>query len=119
MPALLSPTNASNCDHHKVVIVGAGAAGIATASSLISRDPSLDIALIDPAEVHYYQPGWTMVGAGVFKAPSTARTMASTIPRGVQWIKARVQGFDPLGQLVVLEGGRTISYEQLVVCPGL
>lgn len=82
MPALLSPANASATDHHKVVIVGAGAAGIATASSLISRDPSLDIALIDPADVHYYQPGWTMVGAGVFKAPSTARTMASTIPRG-------------------------------------
>lgn len=116
MPALLSPANS---DHHKVVIVGAGAAGIATASSLISRDPSLDVTLIDPAEVHYYQPGWTMVGAGVFKAPSTARTMASTIPRGVRWIKARVQGFDPLGQLVLLEGGRAISYEQLVVCPGL
>ncbi|WP_323614651.1 FAD/NAD(P)-binding oxidoreductase [Pseudomonas putida] len=116
MPALLSPANS---DHHKVVIVGAGAAGIATASSLISRDPSLDIAVIDPADVHYYQPGWTMVGAGVFKAPSTARTMASTIPRGVRWIKARVQGFDPLGQLVMLEDGRTISYEQLVVCPGL
>ena len=64
--------------HVPAVIVGAGAAGIATASSLISRDPSLDIALIDPADVHYYQPGWTMVGAGVFKAPSTARTMAST-----------------------------------------
>lgn len=116
MPALLSPAHS---DHHKVVIVGAGAAGIATAASLISRDPSLDIAVVDPADVHYYQPGWTMVGAGVFNAPSTARTMASTIPRGVRWIKARVQGFDPLGQLVMLEDGRTISYEQLVVCPGL
>ncbi|WEZ88714.1 MULTISPECIES: FAD/NAD(P)-binding oxidoreductase [unclassified Pseudomonas] len=119
MPALLSPAKTSNADHHKVVIVGAGAAGIATASSLISRDPSLDIALIDPADVHYYQPGWTMVGAGVFKSTSTARTMASTIPRGVQWIKARVEGFDPQAQLVILEDGRAVSYEQLVVCPGL
>lgn len=102
-----------------MVIVGAGAAGIATASSLISRDASLDVALIDPAEVHYYQPGWTMVGAGVFNAASTARTMASTIPRGVRWVKARVQGFDPVRQLVMLEDGRAIGYEQLVVCPGL
>ncbi|MEB5933879.1 NAD(P)/FAD-dependent oxidoreductase [Pseudomonas mosselii] len=119
MPALLSPADSSRADHHKVVIVGAGAAGIATASSLIARDPSLDIALIDPADVHYYQPGWTMVGAGVFKAPSTAQTMAATLPRGVRWIKARVEGFDPQGQLVVLEDGRAVSYEQLVVCPGL
>ena len=116
MPALQSPASSN---HHKVVIVGAGAAGIATAASLISRDPSLDIALIDPADVHYYQPGWTMVGAGVFTAPSTARTMASTIPQGVRWVKARVQGFDPQGQRVTLEDGRAISYEQLVVCPGL
>jgi len=118
MPAL-PPADSSRADHHKVVIVGAGAAGIATASSLIARDPSLDIALIDPADVHYYQPGWTMVGAGVFKASSTAHTMAATLPRGVRWIKARVDGFDPQGQLVLLEGGRAVSYEQLVVCPGL
>jgi sulfide:quinone oxidoreductase len=73
MPALLSPADSSPADHHKVVIVGAGAAGIATASSLIARDPSLDIALIDPADVHYYQPGWTMVGAGCsrHRAPPT------------------------------------------------
>jgi len=119
MPASLSPAGSSRADHHKVVIVGAGAAGIATASSLIARDPSLDIALIDPADVHYYQPGWTMVGAGVFKASSTAHTMAATLPRGVRWIKARADGFDPQGQLVLLEGGRAVSYEQLVVCPGL
>ncbi|MBH3460911.1 NAD(P)/FAD-dependent oxidoreductase [Pseudomonas putida] len=119
MSALLSPAVAPGTEHHKVLIVGAGAAGIATASSLIKRDPSLDIVLIDPSEVHYYQPGWTMVGAGVFAASSTARTTAATLPRGVQWIKARVVGFDPQAQTVMLEDGRAVSYEQLVVCPGL
>lgn len=116
MPALLSP---SPTEHHQVLIVGAGAAGIATASSLLAREPSLDIALIDPADVHYYQPGWTMVGAGVFDASDTARSMASAIPRGVRWIKARVQSFDPSGRQVMLEEGRAIAYDQLVVCPGL
>jgi NADH dehydrogenase FAD-containing subunit len=38
---------------HTVLIIGAGAAGIAVASSLLARDRSLDIALVDPAEVHY------------------------------------------------------------------
>ncbi len=76
MPAVPSSVPAF---HHQVIIIGAGAAGIATASSLLQRDPSLDIALIDPAEVHYYQPGWTMVGAGVFDAPSTARPMSSVM----------------------------------------
>lgn len=106
-------------DHHKILIVGAGAAGIAVASSLMCRDPSLDIALIDPSDTHYYQPGWTMVGAGIFDAPSTARSMASIIPSGVHWIKARVESFDPHGQTVKLDDGRLMSYEQLVICPGL
>ncbi len=54
---------------HDVVIVGAGAAGISVAASLKSRKPDLDIAIIDPADMHYYQPGWTMVGGGIFEAP--------------------------------------------------
>lgn len=74
---------------HAVVIIGGGAAGIATAASLLARWPDLDIAIIDPADVHYYQPGWTLVGAGVFDARSTARTMASLIPHGVRWKNRR------------------------------
>lgn len=104
---------------HTVVIVGGGAAGIATASSLLARDPLLDIAIIDPADVHYYQPGWTLVGGGVFDAADTAHTMARTIPEGVHWIKAAVAAFEPERNALVLDGCRVIKYQQLVVCPGL
>lgn len=105
--------------HHQVVIVGGGAAGIAAASSLLRRDPTLDVAIIDPADVHYYQPGWTLVGAGVFDPKFTARTMASLIPRGAHWIKAAVAAFEPQANAVILDGCRVVSYEQLIVCPGL
>jgi sulfide:quinone oxidoreductase len=104
---------------HEVVIVGGGAAGISVAASLLSRHPTLDIAIIDPADIHYYQPGWTMVGAGVFDAATTARTMASVLPRGVHWIKSAVAAFEPERNAVVLDGCRVVKYEQLVVCPGL
>ncbi|XSG83261.1 MAG: TIGR01244 family sulfur transferase [Methyloligella sp. ZOD6] len=104
---------------HDVVIVGGGAAGIATASSLLTRAPDLDIAIIDPAEAHYYQPGWTMVGAGVFDPSFTVNTMASLIPDGVKWIKAAVTAFEPKEDAVILEGCRIVKYKRLVVCPGL
>ncbi|QJC57199.1 Sulfide dehydrogenase [flavocytochrome c] flavoprotein chain [Polaromonas vacuolata] len=104
---------------HAVVIVGAGAAGISVASSLLARDPDLDIAIIDPAEAHYYQPGWTMVGAGIFDAASTARTMGSVLPRGVHWIKSAVAAFEPERNAVILDSCRVVTYQQLVVCPGL
>jgi sulfide:quinone oxidoreductase len=71
----------STGEQHDVVIVSAGAAGVATASSPLTRAPNLNIAIIDPANVHYYQPGWTMVGAGVFRPETTARLMAGVLPR--------------------------------------
>ena len=104
---------------HEVVIVGGGAAGIATAASLLARQPGLDIAIIEPANTHYYQPGWTMVGAGVFKPGDTAHSMSSVMPHGVNWIKAAVAEFVPDRNAVILADGREIGYCRLVVCPGL
>lgn len=102
-----------------VVIVGGGAAGISVASSLKARKNDLDIAIIDPADIHYYQPGWTMVGAGIFDARTTARTLGSLIPRGVHWIKSAVAAFEPKNNAVILDGCRVVQYQRLIVCPGL
>ena len=102
-----------------VVIVGAGAGGIAVASSLLKRRADLEIALIDPADVHYYQPGFTLVGGGVFDPAVTARTMASLIPKGVHWIKSAVAAFEPQNDAVILDGCRVVKYDRLIVTPGL
>lgn len=104
---------------HEVLVIGAGAAGISVAASLKKRRANLDIVILDPADVHYYQPGWTMVGGGIFQPESTAKTMADLIPPGVEWIKAAVATFEPERNRVVLEDGRSVGYKQLVVCPGL
>jgi sulfide:quinone oxidoreductase len=105
--------------NYEVVIVGGGAAGISVASSILSRSPDVNIAIIDPAETHYYQPGWTLVGGGVFSAKSTVKTMASVIPDKVKWIKAAVAGFEPDSNHVILEGCEAVKYEKLIVCPGI
>ena len=55
---------------YDVVIVGGGAAGISTASSLLHRRPELSIAIVEPRDRHYYQPGWTLVGAERFRPPA-------------------------------------------------
>lgn len=104
---------------HDVVVVGAGAGGLAAAASMIARVPDLDIVVIDPADVHYYQPGWTLVGAGVFRPEQTKRDMATLIPKGVKWIKAAVTEFRPDDNTVVVEGKGSIRYRKLVVAPGI
>ena len=105
--------------YHDIVIVGGGAAGLAVAASMLSRVPGLDIAIIEPSDIHYYQPGWTLVGAGVFQALQTRKDEASLIPAGVKWIKAAVAGFEPQDNAVILEGCRVIQYKKLVVAAGL
>lgn len=105
--------------HYEILIVGAGAGGISVAASLLKRKPGLRLGLIDGAEKHYYQPGWTMVGGGIFDAKSTQRPMASLIPKGAEWIKASVTGFDPDNNHVELDDGRRLSYDRLIVAPGL
>ncbi|MEE4152575.1 MAG: FAD/NAD(P)-binding oxidoreductase [Erythrobacter sp.] len=104
---------------HKVVIIGAGAAGIATAASLLKRRRSLDIAIVDPAQIHAYQPGWTMVGGGVFDPAVTMRPMHRVIPKGVTWIKAAAASFQPEDNTVTLEDGTALRYDALVVAPGI
>tara|TARA_R110002072_G_scaffold215385_5_gene372533 strand:- start:566 stop:1816 length:1251 start_codon:yes stop_codon:yes gene_type:complete len=105
---------------HDVVIVGGGTAGITVAASLRRRAPkSLDIAIIDPAESHYYQPAWTLVGAGAYPLERTRRDMASLIPSGVSLIRDSVTGFQPDANQVTLASGDVVGYAHLVVCPGL
>lgn len=113
-----TPTDTSDAKFD-VIIVGAGAGGVSVAASLKARKASLNIAVIDPADIHYYQPGWTMVGGGIFEQHQTVRTMGSVIPRGVQWIKAAVAAFEPRRNAVILDGCRVVTYDRLIVCPGL
>ena len=105
--------------NHEVVIIGGGSAGIATASSMLKRRPSLDIAIVEPSEDHYYQPGWTMVGGGVFDAPATHRTTASVMPKQATWLKQAAASFQPESNQVTLEDGTTITYRVLIVAPGI
>jgi len=113
-----TPTDQGDAKYD-IVIIGGGAAGISVASSLIARRSGLEIAVIDPADIHYYQPGWTMVGGGVFEASTTAQTMGSLIPKGVHWIKSAVAAFEPQDDAVILDGCRVVKYDRLIVCPGL
>lgn len=105
--------------HHHIVIVGGGNAGISIASQLLRKDSSLDIAIIDGAKKHYYQPAWTLVGGGEFNIQDTERDEASVIPAGTTWIQQMVSGFKPEENKVTLADGTDVGYDYLVAAPGI
>ena len=105
--------------HFKVLILGAGSGGISVASRLQKKMSTNDIAVIEPAEFHFYQPLWTLVGAGLVKKESTKREMASVIPESVAWIKDRVKSVNAEAKKVICSSGKEITFDYLLIATGL
>lgn len=105
--------------HYQILIIGGGTGGIMTAAQLLKKDKSLDIGLIEPADTHYYQPAWTLVGAGTYDYNKTAKPMARVMPKGVHWIRDFATALNPDKNEVATENKGNLTYDYLVVAPGL
>ena len=103
---------------HQILVIGGGTAGITVAARML-RKGFRDVAVIEPSAVHYYQPLWTLVGAGLASAASTARPEASVMPAGARWTRNRAATIDPDGCTVTCADGATYGYDVLVVSPGI
>lgn len=103
--------------HHRVLILGGGTGGIITANRL-RRAGQTDVAIIEPSSRHFYQPLWTLVGAGAVDRATTIRSEARYVPRGVRWIQDRVAEVDPDHRRVRTQSGAEIGYDFLVVAVG-
>ncbi|WP_232344773.1 hypothetical protein [Actinoplanes awajinensis] len=97
-----------SASRHEVVIVGDGLARISVAARL-RRAGVADVTVVEPADLHYYQPLWTLVGAGLAETCETVRPEASVIPTGVRWIRDRAAGIDPDAHSVTLGDGSLVS----------
>jgi sulfide:quinone oxidoreductase len=105
--------------HYKIVIVGGGTAGLTVASQLSKKVNNKEIAIIEPSTKHYYQPLWTLVGGGEASKESTQRNEADYIPKGNSWIEDSVTEFYPEENYLLTANGKKISYDFLVVAPGI
>jgi sulfide:quinone oxidoreductase len=102
-----------------IVVIGGGTAGIAFVASLLKREPSLNITVIEPSAYHYYQAAWTLVGGGVYELENTVRPMSEVMPSQAKWLQAAVNHIDPQNRQLILDNGRSVTYQNLIVCPGL
>jgi len=103
-----------------------GTGGLAAANQIYNRFKAVgkalnagDIAIIDPAEYHYYQPGWTLVASGLKDKSKTRRHLSSLIPSHLSHIVDSVKSFEPKESSITTLAGQKISYDNLVVAAGL
>ncbi|MED6290633.1 hypothetical protein CHARACLAT_015150, partial [Characodon lateralis] len=105
--------------HYKMLVLGGGSGGICMSARMKRMFGAENVAVVEPSEVHYYQPIWTLVGAGAKTVASSARPTASVMPSGVKWVKSKVQEINPDTNTVLIDDGTEISYEYLIVALGL
>lgn len=105
--------------HHQILVVGGGNAGLSVASKLLLKNPKLEIAIIEPSEKHYYQPAFTLVGAGTFNIDDTIKNEGDYIPKGTSWIKDAVASFAPESNTLTCTSGESYTYDVLIVVPGI
>jgi sulfide:quinone oxidoreductase len=105
--------------HYPILVVGGGNAGISVSAQLLNKNKKLQLAIIEPSEKHYYQPAWSLVGAGIFNKAKTVRSEASVIPKGATWIRDAVTSFKPEENKVYLNNGISLTYDYLIVAPGI
>jgi sulfide:quinone oxidoreductase len=105
--------------HHTLLIVGGGAAGVSVANTFLRQDAGMDIAIIEPSEKHYYQPGFTVIGGGAYTLKATTKQEKDLINPAVTWIKDYAETFQAEANTVTLRSGEVVSYDYLVLCPGL
>ncbi|MDR2151363.1 MAG: FAD-dependent oxidoreductase [Helicobacteraceae bacterium] len=103
----------------KIVVIGAGAAGLSTAAKLrdLLKDP--DITIIDDTQTHLYQPAFSLIAGGVVSADYPKLDNADYIPEGAKWIKQKAIAIDPDGKSVTTANGETIGYDFLVIAAGI
>ncbi len=105
--------------HYQILVIGGGTAGIMTAAQLKRKHKSASIGIVEPSDTHFYQPAWTLVGAGTYDYKKTMKPMSGLIPKGVEWIKDHATGFLPEDNKITTKNSGEIGYDFLVVAPGL
>uniref|UniRef100_A0A2P2HYF4 Sulfide:quinone oxidoreductase, mitochondrial n=1 Tax=Hirondellea gigas TaxID=1518452 RepID=A0A2P2HYF4_9CRUS len=118
--ACLSTTTHNNTKNsYELVVVGGGSGGCATAAKFSSRLGKGKVVIIDPADTHYYQPMFTLIGGGMKTLQNSCKPMSKVLPKKADWLKQSCVEFDPDNNTVTTEDGSKISYKYLVVAMGL
>jgi sulfide:quinone oxidoreductase len=103
----------------EVVVLGGGVGGTICANLVAKQSQGrAHVTVVDATGTHVYQPGFLYVAVGQEKPASLQHSEASLLRSEVSLVVDRASRVDPGAQTVLLESGRTLRYDQLLLATG-
>ncbi|MEF3193280.1 MAG: FCSD flavin-binding domain-containing protein [Halothiobacillaceae bacterium] len=104
-----------------VVVVGGGFGGAACAKYIRRLDPSVKVSLIDASLSNYYTCPFSNLVIGGQTEMKNIKVSFDALKdkHGVQLIEDHVDGIDADKRTIRLKSGKTLSYDRLVLSPGI
>jgi len=102
------------------LILGAGTGGTMVANKMaVALDPQeWRIVIVDRDETHYYQPGFLFIPFGMYSPADVVKPKRNFLPPTVEVVFGDIELIEPDKNRVKLSGGKTISYDYMVVSTG-
>jgi len=102
-----------------VVVLGGGVGGTIVAN-LVARGAGdrANVTVVDSTGVHVYQPGFLYVAVGQEQPLALQRPEAQLLRNDIKLVVDRAIRVDPVAQQVLLESGRTLRYDELLLATG-
>lgn len=103
----------------QLLILGAGTAGTMAANKLqMHLGCEWEITIVDEDETHYYQPGFLFIPFGTYEPEDVVKPKRDFLPTGVNYIVATIAKLEPSENMVTLEDGTKLGYDQLIIATG-
>jgi sulfide:quinone oxidoreductase len=103
-----------------LLILGGGTAGTMMANHLrkkLARE-QWKLTVVDQYPKHYYQPGFLFMPFGLYSEADVVKSKKKFIPRGVDYIQAKVERIDAEKNQVALASGEALNYDLLIIATG-
>ena len=103
----------------RVVVIGGGFAGTSCARELKKIDPNIAVTLVETNKTFTALPMSNSVIAGLRKIGQQQFEYRAITAIGIDVVIATAKAVDPQTRQVALVDGKLLSYDQLVIAPGI
>ncbi len=103
----------------RFVVAGGSVGGLTVAARLLRAMPEANVTVIEPNAEHHYQPGYTLVGAGVYTPEEAKWDQKDLMHSSMKWVHDAVAHFEPDRNRVITARGNVVEYDYLVVGLGV